>query len=113
MQSLRQYKQLRQAVQRQLERDTDKAKALSAYTQQHGLDKHEENQIFGGQPLEQIETPSRDEEANGDQEALDAIVEDELEDSYPQVDNQNELNRIHTSRSHHADLARTKSENAD
>ncbi|KAG9621020.1 hypothetical protein KCU64_g21515, partial [Aureobasidium melanogenum] len=57
MQSLRQYKQLRQAVQRQLERDTVKAKALSAYTQQHGLEKREEAQIFGGQPLEEVETP--------------------------------------------------------
>ncbi|CAD0113425.1 unnamed protein product [Aureobasidium uvarum] len=113
MQSLRQYKQLRQAVQRQLSRDTDKAKALSAYTQQHGLDSREEAQIFGGESLEKAETPSRDEEANDDQEALDAIVEDEMEDSYPQTDNQNELNRIHTSRSHHATLARTKSENAD
>ncbi|KAH0396789.1 synaptic vesicle transporter, partial [Aureobasidium melanogenum] len=113
MQSLRQYKQLRQAVQRQLERDTVKAKALSAYTQQYGLEKREEAQVLGGQPLEKVETPGRDEEANDDEEALDAIAEDEMEDSYPQADNQNELNRIHTSRSHHADLTKNQSEDAD
>jgi hypothetical protein len=107
MQSFRQYKQLRQAVQRQLERDAEKAKALSAHTQHHALDQYEEA------PLEKIETPSLDEEAHNDQEGLDAIIEDELEDSYPQEDNQNELNRIHTSKSHNAELEKTRSQNAD
>lgn len=107
MQSFRQHKQLRQAVQKQLERDTEKAKALSAYTQQHGLEKHEEAQILAGHPLEKIETPTRDEEAYDDQEQLDAIVEDEMEDSYPQGEDQNEIIRTQTTRSHNnADLAR-------
>ena len=106
MQSFRQYKQLGRAVQRQLERDSEKAKALSAYTQQYGLNKHDEAQYGAEQSLEKTETPNRDEEANNDSEPLDAILEDEIEDSYPQDDNQNEIIRIQTSKSHDGDLTR-------
>lgn len=101
MQSVRQYKQLKQAAQKQLERNTNKSQGLSMYNQQHGIGNHQEAQTSGRRPLEKIERPSRDEEADYNQGALDQMATD-----------QNRLNMLQTSRCHEANPAGIRSEHA-
>lgn len=105
MQSILQYRRIGHAVERQIQRDQEKARALSAYTQQHGIhgggDMSEKpRDTLDHQPLEATESP-RDEEAFT--ESLgDAEEEDVMEDSYPPETDLN-LSKMQTHRTHYSE----------
>lgn len=103
MQSVLQYRRIGRAVQQQISRDQEKARALSAYTQQHGIggsDTKEKQQNTLEQPLEAVES-LRDEEASLESTG-DAEEEDVLEDSYPPESDLN-LSKIATHRTHYSE----------
>lgn len=116
MLSYLQYRRIGQAVERQIERDQEKAKALSSYTQQLGLptrtprgavgqrqetEQPRNSQASQESPLEKLETPE-DHGLPPEPEATETPpLEEEIEDSYPVEDNANNIMvRIPTHRTH-------------
>lgn len=92
-----QYRRIGQAVQRQIDRDQEKARALSSYTQQYGL-RSDVSKESDDKPLEQAETPT-----NGSPSLENEIVQAEDEDSYPIEEHANELAKIPTHRTHYSE----------
>lgn len=99
MQSILQYRRIGDAVQKQLERDAEKARALSSYTQQYGLQPRLSDEKIDPGTLERAETPPRDGSLTPDLE----IGQGEDEDSYPVEDDANEMHRVPTHRTHYSE----------
>lgn len=101
MLSYLQYRRIGRAVQRQVDRDLEKAKALSLHPQRHGFDTRPDG-TFGDEenekPSEPAETPRDTSPSPGPE-----VSSSEDDDSYPVREDANEMARIATHRTHYSE----------
>lgn len=98
MLSYLQYRRIGQAVQRQIDRDQEKARNLSAHTKQHGIRPREPNESLEDSPenadtLKGEGVPLEREESTATED----------EDSYPVGSDANEMSRIPTHRTNYSE----------
>lgn len=93
-----QYRRIGQAVQRQIDRDQEKARAFSSHTRRHGLGGKVDEEKEDDEPLEPAETPEHESPDTG----LDSSQSEDI-DSYPIEDDANEMARIPTHRTHYSE----------
>jgi len=93
-----QYRRIGQAVQKQIDRDQEKARALSTSTHQHGVALKLSEEPHSN-PTERAETPTDDSPSSENE--IDQ--EDEFVDSYPGEEHANEMARIPTHRTHYSE----------